>query len=123
METITILATIPAILALTNLAKSLGLAGRWSALLAVLLGVGLNVADWALAGQGWYAAAADGLILGLSAAGLYDLAQTVGNPVVSAEASGGPYDFDDAVAFDADPEEADDKDDEDKSVEPVDDPV
>lgn len=73
-EIITI-ASIPAILALTNLAKSLGLSGKASALLAVVLGVALAVAQYELAGYGWYQAAAQGMILGLSAAGLYDVSK------------------------------------------------
>ena len=66
-------ATVPAIVALTNLAKSLGITGRWAALVAVVLGVALASADYALAGSGLWRAASDGLLLGLAAAGLYDL--------------------------------------------------
>nr|DAY12969.1 MAG TPA: holin [Caudoviricetes sp.] len=73
-EIVTI-ASIPAILALTNLAKSLGLSGKVSALLAVVLGVALAVAQHELAGYGWYQAAVQGMILGLSAAGLYDVSK------------------------------------------------
>ena len=51
-EIVTI-ASIPAILALTNLAKSLGLSGKISALLAVVLGIALAVAQYELAGYGW----------------------------------------------------------------------
>lgn len=65
------LLTAPAILALVNLLKGLGLGGRWSALAAVLLGVGVALVE--------HYAPADpvqtltpGLIIGLSAAGLYD---------------------------------------------------
>lgn len=74
-EIITI-ASIPAILALTNLAKSLGLSGKASALLAVVLGVALAVAQYELAAYGWYQAAVQGMILGLSAAGLYDVSKS-----------------------------------------------
>lgn len=73
MDPITTIATVPAIVALTNLLKSLGIGGKWSALVAVLLGVGLSVASWALAGTGWWEQASSGLLLGLAAAGLYDL--------------------------------------------------
>lgn len=72
-DPITTLASVPGIVALVNLGKGLGLSGRWSALAAVVLGVALNLASWGLAGYTWYSAAADGLILGLGAAGLYDL--------------------------------------------------
>lgn len=73
-EIVTI-ASIPAILALTNLAKSLGLSGKASALLAVVLGIALAVAQYELAAYGWYQAAVQGMILGLSAAGLYDVSK------------------------------------------------
>lgn len=75
--TVTALATVPAVLALVTLAKDLGLPTRLAALTAVVLGVGLSVADHALAGSGAYSAAASGLILGLGAAGLYDTARLV----------------------------------------------
>lgn len=74
----TTLATAPAILALVTLAKDLGLPTRLAAPLAVALGVILAAADHALAGSGAYAAAADGLLLGLGAAGLYDAARLAG---------------------------------------------
>ena len=76
------LATIPAILGLVNLAKQWGVQGRWSALLAVLLGVAVALAEYVTAAQviitaqGVYSAVATGLILGLSAAGLYDATAT-----------------------------------------------
>ena len=68
-----ILATAPAIVALVNLAKGLGLPTRYASPLAVLLGVGLAVADQAFAGSPVYGAASSGLLLGLGAVGLYDL--------------------------------------------------
>jgi len=81
---LTLLATPLVVLALVNLGKSLGVTGRWSALLAVLLGVALAVADYVFLGDGTIAAAgvytacATGLILGLTAAGLYDVADKIG---------------------------------------------
>lgn len=69
------LATVPAILALVQLAKDLGLPGKAATLLAVALGVVLNVAVVFLGGESWFQAAAGGLLLGLSAAGLYDTAK------------------------------------------------
>ena len=79
MDTVTTLATIPAILALVQLSKSFGISGKWATLLAVVLGVILQVAEYTVSGDvsasGWYQAAATGLILGLSAAGLYDTAK------------------------------------------------
>lgn len=75
MEPIVLLATAPAILALVNLAKQLGLPSKASMVLAIILGVAMNVADYYLATYGAYQAATTGLILGLSAAGLYDIAR------------------------------------------------
>lgn len=76
MGTAIAILTVPGILALTNLLKDLGLGGKWSALAAVVLGVGLSVAHFYLADYGAWQAAEGGLILGLAAAGLYDLNQT-----------------------------------------------
>lgn len=73
LDTVTVIATVPAILALVNLGKRLGIGGEVSLALAVLLGVLLNLADFYWSGQQWYAAAVQGLILGLGAAGLYDI--------------------------------------------------
>ena len=79
-----VLATIPAILALVNLAKAFGVTGKWSALLAVVLGVGFAQADYwfgatgaTATASGAYVAGGMGLVLGLSAAGLYDVASTI----------------------------------------------
>ena len=73
MDALITIASIPAILALVNLGKSLGITGRWSAVAAIVLGVALNVATYYLGGEPAFQAAAQGLILGLSAAGLYDV--------------------------------------------------
>lgn len=74
IDLVTSLATVPAIVALVNLLKGVGLTGRWSALVAVALGIGLSVATWAWADYAWWTAASSGMLLGLGAAGLYDLA-------------------------------------------------
>ena len=84
METITTIATVSAILALVNLAKLFGVVGRWSTALAVFLGVLIQVSEFLaltedpVTVRGVYLAIATGLILGLSAAGLYDVAATIG---------------------------------------------
>lgn len=71
------LATIPAILALTNLAKRLGLTGTGAVAVAVVLGVAITLAEHAWSASEWWQAAAQGLLLGLAAAGLYDVATTI----------------------------------------------
>ena len=73
LDVVTTIATVPAVVALVNLLKRLGLPARAAMLLAVILGVILSLADFAWAGEGWYQSVVDGLILGLAAAGLYDL--------------------------------------------------
>lgn len=73
LDTVTLIATVPAILALVNLAKRFGIKDQWATLLAVVLGVVLNLGDYFWSGAGWYSAATQGLILGLGAAGLYDV--------------------------------------------------
>ena len=75
IEIVTTVATVPAILALVELAKSFGIKGKWATLLAVILGVFLNWSTWYFGDTAWYPVVATGLILGLSAAGLYDTAK------------------------------------------------
>lgn len=72
----TLLAT-PAVLAMVNLYKSLGLKGNWSALAAVLTALAFGAAEaYAPAGiWDWFSRS---LIVGLSAAGTYDVAKLVG---------------------------------------------
>ena len=72
------LATPLVILALVNLGKSMGVTGKWSMLLAVILGVLLAVTDGILGTHPIYGFISNGLILGLTAAGLYDVSATVG---------------------------------------------
>lgn len=74
--TVLTIVSVPGILALVNLGKRLGLSGPWSALAAVVLGVALALAAYLLADTGAWQAIQQGLILGLSAAGLYDLTGT-----------------------------------------------
>ena len=87
--TMTILATVAAIISLTELGKSFGITGRWSQLLAVVLGAGIGAIEYAapmefvgLTASGIYEAVAQGVVLGLGAAGLYDVAGRVGTKVV-----------------------------------------
>ena len=76
-ETAVTLLTAPAILALVNLVKSLGLSGKWSALVAVTLGVGVACLQ-AYAPAEAVQTISQGLIVGLGAAGLYDVGNSAG---------------------------------------------
>ena len=69
--TVVTLISVPAILALVNLGKSFGVSGKWSALLAVGLGLGLVLGQYYIDAELWSLITL-GLTLGLSAAGLYD---------------------------------------------------
>ena len=73
MEAVMTIASVPAILALVNLGKRLGLNGRLALVVAVVLGVAVNLANYYLGTEPGYQAAVQGLILGLAAAGLYDI--------------------------------------------------
>ncbi|UVG34593.1 holin [Microbacterium phage Cheeto1] len=85
MEIVTTLATIPAIIALVTLAKDLGLRSTYASILAILLGVALAVfdlfalSDVQITTQVILQTIGTGIILGLSAAGLYDGAKAIGS--------------------------------------------
>ncbi|MCR2051830.1 hypothetical protein NSA19_02965 [Actinomyces bowdenii] len=89
MET-TVLLSVPAILALTTLAKRLGVRGQWSMLVAVVLGGCLAAAQHYLGNDPGFQAIAQGVLLGLSAAGLFDVAKEAGLSPASPEAAAEP---------------------------------
>ena len=68
-----ILLTVPAIVALTNLAKRTGVPSKVAPLVSVLVGVAVACGDAYSTGAGYLDAVARGIILGLTASGLYDL--------------------------------------------------
>lgn len=76
MDIVTTVATVPAIVAIVNLAKRAGLPTKAAAALALILGVVFNLSDHYLGADPAYQAAMSGLILGLSAAGVYDMTKT-----------------------------------------------
>lgn len=67
------IASVPAILALVNLFKSFGVIGKWAMLLAVIFGGALFYAQFAFGESGAFKAIAEGILIGLAAAGLYDV--------------------------------------------------
>ena len=76
--TTTAVLSVPTIIALTTLAKTMGVKGRWATLTAVVGGVALGLAQYLLADSAAWQAASGGLMLGLSAAGVWDVARTIG---------------------------------------------
>lgn len=77
MEPVTAIATVPAVLALVTLAKDLGMPSRLAPGLALVLGVVLTLLHTLGLGEGItthnvYGLITSGMILGLSASGLYD---------------------------------------------------
>ena len=85
-----VLASISVILTLMNLAKQFGVSGKWSAVLAAVLGVVFAEADYlfgvagvVVSAPGVYSAGAAGLVLGLSASGLYDVTAKLSDALAS----------------------------------------
>lgn len=86
MDLVTMLATMPAILAIIQLLKNLfPNMGKWAALVAVVLGIALNVLDFLYGTDPLYGAISAGLLLGLGAAGVYDASTIVGKGVAYAQ--------------------------------------
>lgn len=77
-DAITTVATVPAILAIVNLLKRAGMSDKLSPFIAILLGIGINVSVLYFGETEWFKAASQGLILGMSAAGVYDISVTAG---------------------------------------------
>ena len=69
----TTLATVPAIIALVNVAKRFNMPNNIAILLAIFLGVLINLMGYWFSDAGWWTATSSGILLGLGAAGLYDL--------------------------------------------------
>jgi hypothetical protein len=80
MDTLTTILSVPAVLAIVELGKKLGLTAKWALLAAVVVAIALNVASYLWSASGLYAAIISGLLLGLAAAGLYDAARTAAPP-------------------------------------------
>lgn len=75
MDTALTLASVPAVLAMVNLAKSFGLSGKFSVLVSVMVATTFSVSTWIWGDHPAFQAVATGIILGLSASGLYDTAR------------------------------------------------
>jgi L-lactate permease len=76
VDTLNTLLSVPAVVAIVQLAKSFGVTGKWALLLAIAVAVAINVAAYYWSTSGAFNAVVSGLLLGLSAAGLYDVAKT-----------------------------------------------
>ena len=73
MEYISMIASVPGVIAVVNLLKELGVSGKWALVAAVVVGIALNVANYYLGNLGVYQAGVQGAMIGLGAAGIYDL--------------------------------------------------
>ena len=83
MPVVTSIATVAVVLALVNVAKEFGVKGKWATLLAVFFGIILSVLEYVFTAdvvtmQGLYQAFAVGLLIGLTAAGVYDVSKAMG---------------------------------------------
>lgn len=83
MPVVTSIATVAVVLALVNVAKEFGVKGKWATLLAVFFGLALSILEYVFTAdvvtmQGFYQAFAVGLIMGLTAAGVYDVSKNMG---------------------------------------------
>jgi len=76
MDATTTILSVPAVVAIVELLKSFGVGGKWALVAAVIVAVALNVAEYVWSTSGLYHAVVSGLLLGLAAAGLYDVAKT-----------------------------------------------
>ena len=77
---ITTLVSVPAVLAAVNLLRKYGLPAQWAPVVAVLIGAIFGVAGAFVEGTGVDAISTylmTGIIAGLGASGLYDVAKTV----------------------------------------------
>ena len=81
MDEIAGVAVVPLIVGLVEVAKGLGLSGRWAPLLALGLGLAVGLGAHAAlgvpGGAAWTQATLSGLAFGLAASGLYSGARAV----------------------------------------------
>ena len=92
MEPITGLASVAVTIALVNVAKLFGVEGKWSTLAAIVIGVAVSAVEFAftnvITSAGMYGAVATGLLIGLTAAGVYDVSLNVGGKDAVTDYSG-----------------------------------
>lgn len=73
INTALLVALMPAVVGLVNFIKAFGLTGKWLTVVSMVVGIALALAAQLLP-SGTFQIAYNGLILGLAASGLYDLA-------------------------------------------------
>jgi len=77
--TLTTIVSIPAILAVVNLVKGLGVPAKVAPLVAVTIGITFAVAQGYFGDTLLYRNVSEGLLLGLAASGFYDMAKRKGS--------------------------------------------
>ena len=86
MDTIEIIASVPAIVGLVNLMRDRAkVPSDLAPFIALFLGVGFTMAQGLFTGNIYYDLASKGLILGLAASGIYDVAKKPSVSVTGAE--------------------------------------
>lgn len=85
MNPLTTILSVPAVLAIVNLLKGapVNLPTSWAAFTAVIVAVALNVAIYFLGANPAFVAAAQGMLIGLAAAGVYDVAKPAAPAVIT----------------------------------------
>jgi len=76
MDPLVTILSVPAIVAIVQVIKSFGVGGKYSLVAALAVAVALNVLNFHFGASGLYLAVVQGVLVGLSAAGVYDVAKT-----------------------------------------------
>ena len=75
MDPLVTILSVPAIVAIVEVIKAFGVNGKYSLVVALAVAVALNVLNFQYGASGLYLAIIQGVLVGLSAAGVYDVAK------------------------------------------------
>lgn len=79
MDAVVTLATVPAVVALVNVYKQFGVTGKWATLSALITGIAVTAGAMYAPDAAWQVLS-EGAVLGLGAAGLYDVTKPTPPP-------------------------------------------